>query len=102
MTEVDDGKVYVGAIVPIIVDCGESVVGATGITIEIRKPDGTEVSRPAEVYQTNYLKYTTVNDGEEDVDLSQHGHYKAQGKFTLGDWSGKGETDTFRIYAPFN
>lgn len=101
----DEDKVYVGAIVPVIVDCCESIVGATGRTIEVLMPDGTEVSWPADVYQDNYLKYITINEGEgEDdvIDLAQDGHYKAQARFTKDGWTGRCGTDIFHIWAKFS
>jgi hypothetical protein len=91
-------KVYVGDVgTEIIVDCGQAITGATGTTLEVEKPDGTEKSWTATIYGTNYLKYTIQTD---DLDIA--GVYKVQSKLTLGGWTGKGETDKFRVYAAHN
>lgn len=91
-------KVYVGDIgTEIIVNCGQSIVGATATSLEVRKPGGKEVSWAASVYNDNYLKYTVVVD-----DFEKAGIYKVQSKLTLSGWTGRGETDNFRVYAAHN
>jgi len=91
-------KVYVGDIgTEIIVNCGQSIVGATATTLEILKPDGTNKSWSATVYMNNYLKYT-VKSGDLDIP----GLFRVQAKLTLGGWTGRGETDSFRAYPSYN
>ena len=91
-------KVYVGDVgTEIIVDCGQSIVGATATTLEILKPDGTTKSWTATIYQSNYLKYTVQAD-----DLDMAGLWRVQAKLTLSGWTGKGETDSFRVYPSYN
>lgn len=89
----NEDKYYVGDVgTDVIVNCGQSIVGATDTTIEIEKPDGSKVSWVAEVYNSNYLKYVIKAD---DWDIP--GIYKAQAKLTLGAWSGKGKTSKFLV-----
>ena len=90
-------KVYVGDIgTDIIVDCGEDISTATKTKISVKKPDGSKVLWSASIYNTNYLKYTTVAN-----DLNQSGKYKVQASLTLGAWSGLGETACFTVYSLF-
>ena len=90
-------KVYIdnkGA--DLILDCGMVVTGATGIIIEVLKPDMTTASWAATVYGTNYIKYTLVAD-----DLDVAGLYKFQAKFTLGAWVGRGDTAELIVHRNF-
>ena len=90
-------KIYVDDIgVDIIVDCGEDISTADPIALLYRKPDGTTGTWTPEIYADNYLKYTV-----EDGDLAQAGKYRVQASLTLGDWTGKGESDTFAVYEAF-
>jgi hypothetical protein len=91
-------KVYVGDVgTDIIVDCGQDISGATSTSLEVNKPDGTNVSWTATIYQSNYLKYTIIAD-----DFDQEGIYRVQSKLTLGGWTGRGETANFRVYNPYH
>ena len=94
-------KIYVGDVgLAIIVDLSEDIEGATDCHLLIRKPGGTEVEWPAEVYAVNgntqYLRYYTVAG-----DLNLAGRYKVQPEITLSGWTGKGETDEFRVYRAY-
>jgi hypothetical protein len=87
-------KIYSGNIgVKIIVNCGETITGATGTLLKVRLPDKTEVEWTATIEGTDSLTYTTVSG-----DLLQHGEYYVQAFFTLGAWTGLGETDTFIVH----
>lgn len=77
----------------IIVDCGSVITGATGLALEVKKPDGKKVSWTPTIYDSNYLKYTI----EED-DWDQAGTYKLQASLTINGWTGLGETATFEIH----
>jgi len=91
------GKCYQGDVGTIIlVDCGCELTDATVHVLMVRKPDGTVVSWDAVVYNKQYLKYV-VQDG----DFDQVGVFYLQSKVTLGNWSGLGETATFRVYGPY-
>jgi hypothetical protein len=91
-------KVFVGDIgTDIIVDCGVDITGATPTVLKVEKPDGTTFDWTASIYQNNYLKHTTVLG-----DFDQAGLFKVQTSLTLGGWTGLGETDTFRVYIPFD
>lgn len=87
-------KIYKGNVgASLILDCKTVLTGATSITIEVLKPDGSADSWTATVYNTNYVKYTITTD-----DFNIAGDYKVQAKFTLSGWTGRGETATFTVY----
>jgi hypothetical protein len=91
-------KPYVGDIgTVVIVNCGSSIVGASTKQLKVKKPDGTEVTWEAEIYESNYLRYVIV-----DGDFDQEGVYYLQGKVVLTGWSGSGETVDFRVYDPYD
>ena len=81
-------KAYIDDIgTEILIDMRESIAAATGITLNVKKPDGTEVSWTPAIYNVNFLRYITIAD-----DLDQHGKYTIQPSLTLGDWVGYGDT----------
>jgi len=87
-------KHYIGEIgTDIIVDCGQDITGATNTELVVKKPDGSIVTWTATIYNTNYLKYTTVSG-----DFDQAGTYRLQASLTLSGWTGYGETSEFIIY----
>lgn len=89
---------YVGDVGTIIeVDCGENITTATGITLEIRKPNGSKVSKAASLYSTTKLRYTVISG-----DLDQSGKYSIQPKLTISGWIGRGETVTMDVYSQFD
>lgn len=92
-------KVFVGDIgTAIILDCGEDVSAGINPRIAYQKPsyDGVSGEWVAEVYQSNYLKYVTV-----DGDFDEAGDYRVQAKLTLSSWTGRGETAIFKVYNVF-
>jgi len=90
-------KNYVGDIgVNIDVDCGTDISTATGQVLKVKKPGGAEVEWTASIYNTNYLRHTTV-----DGDFDEEGEYKLQSYLTLSGWTGLGETASFTIYNKF-
>ena len=90
-------KPFVGDVgTDIIVNCGVNITGATGTKILYYKPSGVSGEWTADVYQSNYLKYTTVAG-----DFDEAGTYRIQAKLTLTGWTGRGETDMFKVYNVF-
>lgn len=90
-------KIYPGVIgLDFTVDCGRDIVGATGTTIEIRKPDGSTVVWDATVYNTNYLLHVT-----QAGDIDQDGLYRGHACLTYGAWAGRGESFEFHVFAVF-
>lgn len=91
-------KIYVNAIIELIVFVGEDVSDATNMYLKAMKPDGTTADWSATAYtqygQTTYLKYIT---GASDLD--QEGRYTLQSYYTKDGVSGRGETASFRVYA---
>lgn len=90
-------KMYVGDVGTIItVDCGEALTGATTTNLLVKKPGGSIVTWSAAIYNTNYLRYTIqVND------LDENGVYHLQAYVIMPSWTGRGETDQFTVYDPY-
>jgi len=81
-------KIYVNTIgLVVILDCKEDISAATTVIIKVEKPNGVTVEWTSAIYNTNFVKYTT-----ESGDLPLPGDYKLQAHFTLGDWTGPGDT----------
>ena len=97
-------KFYVGDVgTDIILDCEETITGATGTKIKYKKPDGTSGEWTAAVYddaESDYtsscLKYTTQAD---DLDIDGLWHFQTY--LTLSGWTGSGETAGQMIYPAF-
>lgn len=86
------GKTYVGNNPIIIIDMQTDVTAATTTNLLVMKPGATSsVTWEAEVYNTNYLKYETV----EAVDISVSGRYRVQPDVVTPTFIGKGETVYF-------
>lgn len=91
-------KIYVGNEGGVILlDTKTDITGATSVKIAVKKPDNTEVEWSAAVYDSNFVKYTTVTD-----DINMPGDYHLQAKFTLGSWIGRGETAEFEAHSHFD
>lgn len=91
-------KVYQNDIgTQIIINLQENISAATDYSLLVQKPDGTEVTWTPSIYNTKYLKYTTVSN-----DLDQVGEYKIQPQLTLDGWTGKGNTVTLNIYRGYS
>jgi len=87
-------------------DCVTDITGATSITVEYKKPDDTTGSWSATLtgtydpdpdVSTQRIEYTT-----QPGDIDQEGVWHFQPKFTLGGWTGRGETASIRIYDSFD
>ena len=90
-------KSYVRDIGTILeVDCGIDISAATTHNLMIQKPDLTAVELVGIVYNSNYIRYTTI-----DGDLDQAGVYRIQSKIVISAWEGLGETAKLRIYDPY-
>ena len=91
------GKVYVGDEgTVILIDMQEDISTATTTEINVRNSGGDN-TWTATIYDSNYLKYTTITD-----DLDVDGTYLLQPylEFPTG-WKGKGETVSFEVYEAF-
>lgn len=94
-------KMYVGDIgTALVADIGADIEGATDTKLLVRKPDGTEVEWPADIFEIDaekkYLRYLT-----ELGDFDQAGKYYVQAFLEKDGWTGKGETDKFKVFAKF-
>lgn len=75
------------------IDLGEAITGATGISIKVKKPDGSEVSWVPTISGTQILRYVTVSG-----DLSLAGNYILQPLLTIGSWTGRAIPVSFSVY----
>jgi len=82
------------------IDIGDSTAEATVYFYYVQKPDKTEVRWPAEgnctILSDQVLEYVTI-EGDQD----QAGTYILQAYLEYPDWQGKGESDSFVVYAKF-
>lgn len=90
-------KSYVGDVGTILeVDCGVDISSATTHNLMVQKPDLTLDELVGTIYNSNYIRYTTV-----DGDWDQAGIYRIQSKIVISGWEGLGETAKLRIYDPY-
>jgi len=95
-------KHYVDTVGLIIyVDTDIDLTIATSTKILVQKPSGEETEWVATIttdenQESTRLTYTTVAG-----DLDEEGFYKIQSYATIGSWTGKGKTTSFKIYAKF-
>jgi hypothetical protein len=91
-------KVYVGdAGTAIEIDVQEDISAATNIKFNVKKGEGTIVQWiPTLLPDNRTLRYITKAD-----DLNVPWDYKIQVSLTLGSWTGKCETVSFRVYSPY-
>jgi hypothetical protein len=88
------GKTFVDDLgTVILIDMDADISSATDISLIVIKPDGTKTTFTPTVYETKYLKYTTVSG-----DLNMAGKYAVQPHLTLGGWTGSGEETYFNVY----
>jgi len=97
-----DIKHYVGEIgleIKAFVGDSEDISAATDVKFLVKKPDGTETEWAATAHTEDgdngayYIIHTT-----ESGDLDQAGTYRLQAYFTLGSWTGLGESFRWEIY----
>lgn len=90
-------KIYVNDIGTILrINCGENISSASGLTIHIKKPNGVVMTKSASLFGSNAIQYTTVAG-----DLDIPGTYYANPAMTLGGWTGRGSTVSWRVYEEF-
>ncbi len=76
--------IYQGTVGLVIdIDLGETIAAATGISIKVKKPDGSEMTWTPTISGTQILRYTTIAN-----DLATAGRYVLQPLLTLGGWTG--------------
>ena len=87
-------RVFVGDYgTEVILEIGEDVSSSTVRKIQYEKPDGSTGQWDASVYNTTFIKYTTIED-----DIDQNGFWKFRAYIELPSWVGYGESDTVEIY----
>lgn len=91
-------KVYVGDTgTAINLDCGQDISAASARSIQVRKPDGTITSWPAQASGNRALRFTT-----EVGSLDMPGIWRLQALVTLptGEWLGR--TAELWVYRRFS
>lgn len=90
-------KIYKDAIgLTIRVNTNADITLATGTSLQVKKPDGTEAVWTTTVVDTYYLEHDTVVD-----DLDQTGKYIVQSSLTLDGWTGEGESFELFVFDKF-
>jgi len=94
-------RIYVNTIgLSIIIDMGRDMSGSASRVLEVMLPGGTVTqwtSIGVHPDNSNWIVYTTVSGS-----LPQEGLYRLQPSFTLGGWSGLGQTISFRVYGEYD
>jgi hypothetical protein len=86
-------KIFINTVgLTIEINMVNTIVGATSLALNIKKPNGTIVIWVPEIYDSTKLRYLTVAG-----DLDQAGNYNIQPSFVLGGWSGKGEVVSLSV-----
>lgn len=89
-------KTYLGDVGTVIeLDTGVSLAGASALSIEAARPDGTTVSWTATATGTS-VRYTT-----QAGDLDVSGAWVLQAKATIGSGTWRGESVVLRVWAAF-
>jgi hypothetical protein len=88
-------KVIIGDVGTLVeIDMQDNITGATSISFEVLKPDGSEVVwTPIVINGLTFLRYT-VQSGDWD----QEGEFKIHPKLTLGGFTGRGNPVTIEVY----
>jgi hypothetical protein len=90
-------KIYINMVgLTIEIDMIDSIVEATNLALNVRKPDKAIVIWTPEIYDGTKFRYVTKTG-----DLNQPGIYIIQPSFTLSGWSGPGDPVELRIYDSF-
>ena len=88
-------KVYIdNKGVEVLIDMQYDMTSASNVTLEVTRPSGKQFTWRPTIYNTTFFRYITKED-----DLDESGTYKIQPHFTLGNWTGYGETVSMTIYA---
>lgn len=91
-------KPYVGDTGTIIqLDTGASLTGATSLSIEAKRPDGTVVSWAATAVDGTKVQFVTLANS-----LNMAGDWKLQARVTLPTGTWTGEVATLRVYRLFD
>jgi len=88
-------RIFVGDIgTEIICNAETDISTQTTLKIQYIKPSGATGEWDANVYNTNYAKYTTVQG-----DIDEAGVWKFRIYVELPSWSGYGTVDTIEVFA---
>jgi hypothetical protein len=90
-------KVYVGDIGTVVkLDTGQPLAGATALSIDARRPDGSAVNLTATIVETTKVMITT-----DSATFTQPGDWRLQAHVTMptGEW--RGETVALTVYPVF-
>lgn len=92
-------KTYIGDTgTAIVLDTGHSLAGASAVSIEARKPNGSiEVSWPGTVVESTKVQFLTLAGT-----LDQAGEWLLQARVELSSGTWLGETARLTVYRPFS
>ena len=91
-------KTYIGDIgTAIVLDTGQSLAGASAVSIEVLRPGGTVLaSWPATVVESTKVQYISAADT-----FAAAGEHKLQARVVLPSGTWLGETVGLTVYRPF-
>jgi len=91
-------KIYVGDTgTELLLDTGQSLAGATTVSIKARKPDGVSVNWVGTVFETTKVRFLTLADS-----FDQAGLWSLQAKVIMPSGVWLGETVNVTVYKAFN
>lgn len=76
----------------IIFDCGEDISDASPVTLKYSKPSGETGTWTGAIYNTNFIKYTTVEN-----DLDENGYWSVQGYVVQSGYTRHTTPDQFEV-----
>ena len=91
-------KTYVGDIgTAIVLDTGQSLAGASSVSIEVLRPGGTvQASWPGTVVESTKVQFVSLPDT-----FASAGEHKLQARVVLPSGTWLGETVGLTVYRPF-
>jgi hypothetical protein len=90
-------KVYVGDTgTALVLDTGQSLAGASSVTIEARTPTGAVVTLTGAVVESTKIRFISLANT-----FDRPGEWRLQAKAVLPSGTWLGETVSLTVYSPF-
>lgn len=90
-------KIYISDVgTNIRIDMQEAMASATGLSFDVKKPNGTFDTFTPIVINGDFLEYITVAD-----DINVIGDWDINPILTISGWTGRGETVSFEVFDKF-
>ena len=80
----------------LVLDTGQSLAGATAVTVEARKPDGSAVSWTGAVFESTKVRFVSLAGS-----FDQSGDWRLQAKVVLPSGTWLGESAALKVYKVF-